>query len=405
LTALVVCSDLPYPPRSGNHLRYLQNLRILRALGFDVCVIAAATRPDAATAGVGPDARLVETVPAEPLSTSARQRLRRVLQLMRSCISPSAPGPGALAYVDSSLDARVREVTLHLEPDLLLLRSSFGHLLPDLRGSAGRIVLDVHDSVSLEMLGLMRVARPSQMPSLVLRLLAGSRSDAMARYADELWLTTRREITYFARRAPDTPAVLVPNGIEVAPQLDATVRRTNELLLVGGFGYPPNVAAARALVEEILPRVRIRHPDVSVALVGRDLPTELLDRWRPLPVTWHGVVPDVTPYLRRAALLVFAPPSGAGAGSPLKVAEALAQGTAVATTPTGARGLELVPGRHALISSTPAELADAISQLLDDPRRRDAMVAEGHRFALEHLSLQRILERVRRESVAARIGP
>jgi glycosyltransferase involved in cell wall biosynthesis len=153
------------------------------------------------------------------------------------------------------------------------------------------------------------------------------------------------------------------------------------VLFVGYYRHPPNADAARWLVQDIFPRVRSAHPDVTLVLVGADPPSDLrgLEHEGVLAV---GPVEDITDYLDRAAVVVA--PLRTGGGIRVKVLEALGAGKAVVATSLAAEGIEVPSGDGILLAETDAEFVDCISLLLSDEQRRQVLAAAAFAWAHEH---------------------
>ena len=100
-----------------------------------------------------------------------------------------------------------------------------------------------------------------------------------------------------------------------------------------------------------------------------------------------GRVPDVTPYLDRAAVVVV--PLRLGGGMRVKVLEALGAGKAVVASSLAVEGLDVVDGEHVLLAETDQQFSDAIVQLLSDPTRRKALAAHAYAWAHAHLGWER----------------
>jgi glycosyltransferase involved in cell wall biosynthesis len=83
-----------------------------------------------------------------------------------------------------------------------------------------------------------------------------------------------------------------------------------------------------------------------------------------------------------------------GGGTRLKILEALALGTPVVATTKGAEGLELVPGRDALIADGPADFAEAVLALLADPDLRARLSWHGRRLVEAHYDWAAIGQRL-----------
>lgn len=396
---LYVMADLPHPPRGGNDLRYAQGLYILRALGWKLHVVAGAARADRAGADVGSDAVLTCSVPIPPPGVGTVERAQRLVDIAAGSRRRYPVNPSAVAHRRAGFDLQVLDAARALRPDAVVIRSLFAHLIPELRPYAGRIVLDLHDVDALQAQALLRHTTGLARAGIRLRLLAARRAERMLRTADELWVVSEIEAEYLQRRGIRRPTVLVRNAVAVgdAPRTDA--ERRSELLLVAGYGYPPNLAAARQLVEDVLPLVQRVAPQARATLVGRDLPAEFAARWSALPgVSVAGVVDDVSPYLRRAAALVFLP--SWSTGTPLKVAEALASGLPLIANSVAVAGLAGMRDEdHFLRADSSVAAADQAIRLLADRALQRRLAAAGWQFARDALSHEAVLRAVDNHSV------
>jgi lipopolysaccharide/colanic/teichoic acid biosynthesis glycosyltransferase len=177
------------------------------------------------------------------------------------------------------------------------------------------------------------------------------------------------------------PIEVVPNGVDLGYFTPTDeVREPAMLVLSGKMSYHANVTAALYLIRDVMPQVWSRRPDVKLSLVGksppralRHLATREADR-----ITVTGYVPDVRPYLRRATLSVV--PVLYGAGTQLKVLEAMACGTPVVSTVVGTNGLGLIHGRDVVVANEPEALAGEILDLLASPDRRERLGRAGRRY-------------------------
>jgi glycosyltransferase involved in cell wall biosynthesis len=98
----------------------------------------------------------------------------------------------------------------------------------------------------------------------------------------------------------------------------------------------PNEDGILWFVDEVLPRIHEQMPDVTLTVVGRNPPQRiqaLATRDMRLRVT--GSVPDVRPFMERAA--VFVVPLRVGGGTRLKIFEALAMERRWFRRPRGGR--------------------------------------------------------------------
>jgi GT2 family glycosyltransferase len=197
---------------------------------------------------------------------------------------------------------------------------------------------------------------------------------------------------------------------EDAPRVAGPGER-KDILFVAGFGHPPNVDAARWLVQAVMPLVRARAGrPVHLWLVGSN-PTEEVEQLAGDDVSVTGYVSDERLLQFYAEARVAVVPLRVGAGMKGKVIEALHYGVPLVTTPVGAQGLEglesVVP-----VSGDEQVLADEICALLRDDERwsrassRQLEYVRG-RFSVEamqealRLGMQGGAQRVDRETAEA----
>jgi polysaccharide biosynthesis protein PslH len=210
---------------------------------------------------------------------------------------------------------------------------------------------------------------------------------ALVRKVDAVVVFTHRDAALLAPLAGATPVVRIPLGGVVPPRgLSAVGTTASTLLFVGSFSHPPNVDAADRLINEILPRVRSRRPEVRLQLVGGNLPPALRQH-AGSAVELTGAVPEVAPYLDRASLVVL--PLRLGGGMRVKTLEALAAGKAIVASPLAVEGLELADGREYLRASSDQEFADRIVELLDRDGERQRLGTAARAWAEANLSWAR----------------
>ena len=203
---------------------------------------------------------------------------------------------------------------------------------------------------------------------------------AVSRRADAVVVLTARDREAMLPYSPAARLVVIPLGIEIPERpLDPAGRPPPSILFVGSFHHPPNVEAAVRLARSIFPRVRQRCPGAELHLIG-DGPLEVGGPG----VTVAGRVPDVGPWLDRAA--VVAAPLASGGGMRVKVLEALAAGKAVVASPLAAEGLD---GAPLFLAGSDEETAGAIACLIEDRDRRVALAADARKWAERHLGWRR----------------
>ena len=177
--------------------------------------------------------------------------------------------------------------------------------------------------------------------------------------------------------------VLIPNGVDLGsvPFTLPSARPGFDVLFVGLMSHAPNVRAAAFLAREVMPLVRRDEPRARLILCGMNPAREVLaladDRTQ---VT--GFVPSVRPFLEASA--VYANPLQHGAGTSLKVLEALAAGLPLVSTALGVRGFELLAGEDYREAETASAFAREILEVFRARASLDGGACRGRAFAERH---------------------
>ncbi|HYP19598.1 MAG TPA: glycosyltransferase family 4 protein [Chloroflexia bacterium] len=204
---------------------------------------------------------------------------------------------------------------------------------------------------------------------------------------------TSQDANTLVQHAPDLePRLRVnPFGVDPPGAPDPGAEYENAVLFVGGFAHPPNVDAALWLAREIMPLVWRDVPGAHLWLVGCNPPAELLalagER-----ITVTGRVPEIEPYLQRAAVVVA--PLRQGGGMRLKVLQAMSACKAVVTTPLGAAGIAEEDSGPLVIASSAEDLARRTVELLANRDMRAELGARAREFTLASYSWEAYMGRL-----------
>lgn len=168
------------------------------------------------------------------------------------------------------------------------------------------------------------------------------------------------------------PVPHVPTGVDVKFFTPPQEQERSGLVFVGSMDWLPNIDGVRFFVEEVLPKIRTRLPHCPLTIVGRTPPAAIQSLAADDPaMTVTGTVPDVRPYLWKAAVSVV--PLRIGGGTRLKIYEAMAAGAAVVSTTIGAEGLPLTAGEHIALADDAEGFAARCCELLENRAERDRM--------------------------------
>jgi len=107
---------------------------------------------------------------------------------------------------------------------------------------------------------------------------------------------------------------------------------------------------------------------------------------------YTGRVDDIRPLFNQSD--VYIAPFEATHGSKLKIAEAMAMGMPIVTTPSGMRGFPLVDGASVLIARSNEQFAAHVVALLGDVSRRQDLGAAARKLALAAIDWRVLGKRV-----------
>jgi len=303
-------------------------------------------------------------------------------------------------------------------------------LEPRLREACQRVVsAHAFDAIVLSSVLLRSLPLPEHLPLVadthnvefdVLRRTAVHADRLLVRqYARSQWPSTRREERrcgegvdlLLATSARDRQmfegelalrrVAVLPNGIDLTEFVAATTApQPGTILFTGLMSYYPNQQAVRWFLNEVFPVILKNRPDARLVVAGAAPPRWMTALARP-EVEVTGLVPDIRPYLERAA--VFIAPLMIGGGTRVKILEALAMERPVVSTSIGAEGLELAHGASVLFADDPAAFAARVVDVLQDARLAARLGACGRQHVAARFDWDRIGEAAR-QLLASRIG-
>lgn len=177
---------------------------------------------------------------------------------------------------------------------------------------------------------------------------------------------------------------VISNGVDgerFAPRPDV-VPEPGLVVFTGAMHWAPNVAAARLLAREVLPRLRARRPEAHLAIVGRSPSEEVIELGAEEGVEVVGEVPDIAEWLARAS--AYACPMVSGTGIKNKLLEAMACECACIATPLACQGIHVADGRELMIGESAEELAGALARVLADDALRSRLGEAARKHVLRH---------------------
>lgn len=380
-----VTSVPPWPTRSGGQIRTVANLDALSRLAAVHLMVFPfdPIRGDFDTSGVRLASTSVHPLVRPGPAGVIRDRFRAMAHLSHPYLVRWARAGGS-----DLLAERVAETGAGI---VVLEAPFYPYAAEALHSPRPFIVADAADDRIAASTGLIRFG-----PGLKIRIRAilnypfDVLSERRLGAVDQVWFVRTSDARRATVRHPGLDARVVPNVVdesrlaEIAAASQPPARRSAAFL--GAYDYAPNEVAGLRFARGIGPALRRAAPDAILSLIGRN-PTKSIRRAAlAAGVELLGDVPDAAVTLRRFAVLVA--PLASGAGSKVKILEALALRVPVVTTPIGTAGLDLEDGVHVLLGRTDTELAAATVRLWDDPVLAGSLAAAGAARVRERYSLE-----------------
>jgi glycosyltransferase involved in cell wall biosynthesis len=370
--AVILTSVLPFPPISGSHKRTLRLVEAAERAGAVPHLLTIDVGEPGATEELRARGWVVEqfTEPAASPAARLRQHLERrpspYLYNLARRLGEIAPG-SAFVQVEHTQNAYYWKAIGSTRSVLSLHNVDSQMLASIARGSSG-------------LTRLRALNRAMSMRSVERR--------AVSR-ADVVLAVSRRDSRHFEPRA--RRVLEVPNGIDDELfEIPAELPNTEDILFFGQLDYAPNEIGLTRFVRDGWPRLAAARPRARLLVAGKGASAELTRTLNEHErVVLHGFVPDIRGLIERSRLILV--PLWHGAGTRLKVLEALASARPIVGTPLGVEEIGFVHDRHGLLADSPVELADIAGRLLSDEQLSRSLAHEGRQLA-ESYRWSRVLE-------------
>jgi glycosyltransferase involved in cell wall biosynthesis len=189
----------------------------------------------------------------------------------------------------------------------------------------------------------------------------------------------------FTHNLKQNQVIVIPNGVDTENStLSESEPVKNTLIYNGSLSYKPNHDAMQYFLKLIFPLIRSQVPDALLWITGKADPDSIQSLPFDEHVTITGFLDDVRPLVARSWVCVV--PLRQGAGTRIKVLEAMALGTPVVSTTKGIEGIDVIPGKHVLIADQPEVFARQTIRLLQDSSLREMIAIEARQLVREKYS-------------------
>ncbi len=188
---------------------------------------------------------------------------------------------------------------------------------------------------------------------------------------------------------------IVPNGVDTAYFKNSNQNKKHDLVFAGNMNYPPNIAAAIFLVEEILPKLISQFPKITLLIAGAN-PSAEVQNLASEHVTVSGWMNDIREAYCQSR--VFVAPMFIGAGMQNKILEAMSSELPVITTTLAAEAFKEKDFSKVIEANSSFEFAKAIQYYLlnegaqiSDGKKNRTYVEEKYSWNISNKKLDQCL--------------
>ncbi len=228
----------------------------------------------------------------------------------------------------------------------------------------------------------------------------------LATQFEKVLVTSKKDQDEFLTLSPSSPVEVLTNGVDTDyfSPIPANQRLDNVILISGKMSYHANVNMALFAIQEIMPLVWKKNPNIHLWVVGKDPPSTIQQYSANPRIQITGTVPEILPYLQKATISLA--PLNYGAGVQNKVLEAMACGIPVIASPLAVSALNVLTGREVLVANNPQNYADYILNLISNPQMGYQIGNAGREYVEREHSWNLIgqkLENIYQESIQSKL--
>lgn len=166
----------------------------------------------------------------------------------------------------------------------------------------------------------------------------------------------------------------------------------NTILFYGSMGSKQNQGAFKRFYYNILPLIKAEIPDLKVLVVGAKPPEWIQKLHDGNKIIVTGFVDDVRDYLKKGLVMLL--PLEIGSGFRGRIVEVMAMGIPVIGTHNALDSIEMISGKHGLVTDSNQEMASFAIKLIKDPQLRKQFSDSALEFVQENYSIEATFDKL-----------
>lgn len=207
--------------------------------------------------------------------------------------------------------------------------------------------------------------------------------------ADGITAVTEKDKEEILSVVPDKPIVVTPNGLNMqAFELTPfEQQQLNTIFFLGSLDWIPNQQGIIWFLENVWEKVLEKNKNIHLIIAGKNIPEWLMNK-KSVNVKYYSNVPNVKELYNNYAIMIV--PLLAGSGIRVKIIEGMAYGKCIISTTTGAMGIPYTNQKDIVITDTPDEFANAITELIQNPEKTKQIQINARQLAELHYDREKV---------------
>lgn len=197
-------------------------------------------------------------------------------------------------------------------------------------------------------------------------------------FAHTLMAIQKEEQAELQKMCPDKKCILVEHAYAIPKTHTPSPPASKTIMFVGNL-YEPNVIGINSFIDAVWPQIQKAVPGAKLKVIGKVCGKTHKEKG----VERLGVVPDLEPYYREAAVVINPVPFGSGLK--IKSVEALVQGKCLVATEAGTLGLPKTE-YSAYITCVLESMSEVILDLLQNQDKRTTFENDARALAIAYYS-------------------
>lgn len=182
---------------------------------------------------------------------------------------------------------------------------------------------------------------------------------------------------------------VVKNGVDFDYFNIPKQEKIYDLLFLGNMSYPPNIMAAKYLVDNILPLFAHKNQAIKLLIAGTS-PTDEVLKFQSENVVVSGWIDDVRNCYAQSK--IFVAPMLIGTGLQNKLLEAMAMGLPCITSKLANESLQAKEGENILIAEKPKDYFNYINEFLTNSELYNQYSINGRMFVEKNYNWNNICD-------------